>query len=60
MPRPGIFPILPTQGLNYYSLLDQLTGEQRTSPPNSGYALHAITPWPYFDAHWRYVDNIPP
>jgi hypothetical protein len=58
MPRPGIFPIPPTQGPAHFSLWDQLNGECRPAPPKSGYAPFAINAWPFFDADWRYVDGI--
>ncbi|KAA5543155.1 alginate export family protein [Roseiconus nitratireducens] len=57
MPRPGIFPILP-KGPGYYSACDLLTDTCRPGPPKSGYAPFAINAWPFFDADWRYVENI--
>ena len=42
MPRPGIFPLPPTQGRNYYSLYDCLTNHTRPAAPKSGYAPFAI------------------
>lgn len=60
MPRPGIFPIPPKEGPAYFSLWDQLTGETRQAPPKSGYAPFAINAWPFFDADWRYVENVSP
>lgn len=59
MPRPGIFPIPPTQGPGYFSLWDHLSGPCREAPPKSGYAPFAINAWPFFDADWRYVEGIP-
>lgn len=60
MPRPGIFPIPPTQGPAYFSAWDQLTGQCRQVPPKSGYAPFAINAWPFFDADWRFVESIDP
>jgi len=60
MPRPGIFPIPPAPGPGYFSLWDQLTGEMRQAPPKSGYAPFAINAWPFYDADWRYVEQINP
>lgn len=60
MARPGFFPIPPTQGPDYYSAWDEITGQCRNAMPKSGYAPFAINAWPFFDADWRYVDAIPP
>lgn len=60
MPRPGIFPIPPTQGPAHFSAWDQLTGQCRLAPPKSGYAPFAINAWPFFDADWRFVESIDP
>lgn len=59
MPRPGVFPIPPTQGPAFFSLADDWYGECREAPPKSGYAPFAINAWPFFDADWRFVDSIP-
>ena len=60
MPRPGIFPIPPTQGPAYFSAWDQFTGQCRQAPPKSGYAPFAINAWPFFDSDWRFVESIAP
>lgn len=60
MPRPGIFPIAPSQGPAYFSMWDHATGQLRPSPPKSGYAPIAINAWPFFDADWRYVEGVAP
>lgn len=59
MPRPGNFAIPPTQGPDYFSLWDAVTGEQRKAPPKSGYAPFAVNQWSFFDSDWRYVEGIP-
>jgi hypothetical protein len=59
-PRPGMFPIPPTDGPAYFSVWDLLTGEERQAPPRSGYAPFTINQWPFFDADWRFVEGINP
>ena len=60
MPRPGIFPVAPTQGPAHFSMWDALTGRCRPAPPKSGYAPFAINAWPLYDADWRFVEGIDP
>lgn len=59
MPRPGIFPI-PPSGPGYFSVFDQVRGQRRPAAPKSGYAPFAINAWPFFNADWRYVEEIAP
>lgn len=54
-PRPGYFPMLPT-GPGYYSLLDAIHGNYREAPPKSAHPRHFISPTPFFDADYRYID----
>jgi hypothetical protein len=60
LPRPGIFPVPPTQGPAHYSFQDWFCGSCREAPPKSGYAPFALNAWPFFDADWRYVEGIEP
>lgn len=56
--RPGNFPILPT-GPGYFSFWDFVAGDLRDKAPKSGYPAFALMPQPFFDADFRYVDQIP-
>lgn len=60
MPRPGIFPVPPANGPDYFTLWNHLRGEREQKRPKSGYAPFAINAWPFFDADWRYVDGLAP
>lgn len=55
-PRVGNFYIPPT-GCGYYSLRDLLLGNERENPPKFPYATSAITPFSFFDADFRYLDD---
>ena len=59
MPRPGNFSI-PPSGPGYYSAADWISGNQRQSPPPSGYPRFAMMPPSFFDADFRYVDDLDP
>jgi hypothetical protein len=60
MPRPGFFPVPPTQGDAYYSLWDSLVDQRRPASPKTGYSNVGLIQYPYFDSDWRYVDGIDP
>jgi hypothetical protein len=55
-PRPAFFFITPT-GPGYYSALDCLTGNERANAPKFPYSPIAITPFSFFDADFRYLDD---
>lgn len=57
-PRPGNFFILPS-GPGYYSLMDQVRGNRREGPQQSGYPAFAIMAPGFFDADFRYLDEKP-
>lgn len=57
MPRPGNFPF-PRQGCGYYTLCDQLRGICRDKPPQNGYPPFALMASPFYDADFRYVENL--
>ncbi|MGB7342665.1 MAG: alginate export family protein [Pirellulaceae bacterium] len=57
-PRPGNFPIPPT-GCGYYSLADQLQGNQRPKPQPSGYAPFALMAPSFYEANFTYLESVP-
>lgn len=59
MPRPGNFSI-PPGGPGFYSAADWICGNQRQSPPPTGYPRFALMPPSFFDADFRYVDALDP
>jgi len=60
MPRTGNFVVPPAPGPAYYSLWDAWTQDCRDKPPKSGYPAHALMPYSFFDADFRYVDALDP
>ncbi len=56
LPRLG-FGYIPPTGCGYYSLRDLLLGNERETPPKYPYAPTAITPFSFFDADFRYLDD---
>ncbi len=59
MPRPGNFAI-PPGGPGFYSAADWVRGNYHQSPPPTGYPRFAMMPPSFFDADFRYVDNLDP
>lgn len=56
-PPTGFYPVPPTKG-GYYSLLDQIRGNYRESPPKFGAGPRtALVPPSSFDFDYRYLDN---
>lgn len=55
-PRPGYFPLPPT-GPGFYSLADQIHGEERKGPPKYPYPRFSIIQPSMFDFDWRYLDD---
>jgi hypothetical protein len=55
-PRPGNF-YTPPSGLGYYSLLDLLKDNERQTAPKFPYGPISITPFSFFDADFRYLDD---
>ena len=54
MPRPGVS-IAPPSGAGYYSLWDQITGNERKAPPVAPYAPFGLLPTSSFDIDFRYL-----
>jgi hypothetical protein len=54
MPRPGVS-ITPPSGAGYYSLWDQITGNERKAPPVAPYAPFGLLPTSSFDIDFRYL-----
>jgi hypothetical protein len=54
--RVGWF-ILPPSGPGYYSLLDQLRGEYRESPPRFPMGAQGLNSNPYFNYDFRYLES---
>jgi len=54
MPRPGVS-ITPPLGAGYYSLWDQITGNERKTPPVAPYAPFGLLPTASFDIDFRYL-----
>lgn len=59
MPRPGNFWVFPTEP-GYYSLFDVWQGNWRQKPPRSGYPPFGMMPPSFFDADWRFVEEVHP
>ena len=55
-PRAGFF-YFPPSGPGYYSAWDCLAGNCRKSTPKYPYSPIAITPFSFFDADFRYLDD---
>jgi hypothetical protein len=55
-PRLGFYAILPT-GPGYYSFLDLLRGQELENPPKYPYGPISPTPFSFFDADFRYLDD---
>src|SRR5262249_35801646 len=55
-PRPGFFCIPPT-GPGYYSAWDLLQGNERENPPKFPYGPIGPTPFSFFNADFRYLDD---
>jgi hypothetical protein len=51
------FGYIPPTGCGYYSLRDLLQGNERQTTPKYPYAPTAITPFSFFDADFRYLDD---
>ena len=56
LPRTGPF-LVPLTGPGFYSVLDQLRGEERAAPPKSGNPRSSLIQQPFFDADWRYLKD---
>ena len=54
MPRPGVS-ITPPSGTGYYSLWDQIIGNERKAPPVAPYAPFGLLPTSSFDIDFRYL-----
>src|SRR5579871_1049920 len=55
-PRPAFF-LFPPSGPGYYSAWDCLTGNYRENAPKFPYSPISITPFSFFDADFRYLDD---
>lgn len=55
-PRPAFF-YIPPKGPGYYSAWDMLRGNERENPPKFPYTPISITPFSFFDADFRYLDD---
>src|SRR5262245_66546 len=55
-PRPGLFPIFPTDP-GYYSAADCLHGEYRQKPPPFPWGRTSLKPFPFYDVDFRYLDK---
>jgi hypothetical protein len=56
MPLLGAW-IIPPTGPGYYSLWDLVRGEERSNPPRFPYGPYSLTPFSFFDADFRYLDD---
>jgi hypothetical protein len=56
LPRAGYFTVSPT-GEGYYSLLDQITGNLRQSPPKHPHPRIGLCFNSFFDQDWSYLDK---
>ncbi|MDB5305829.1 MAG: alginate export family protein, partial [Gemmataceae bacterium] len=56
MPRPGYFVVPPT-GPGYYSLLDQIRGAERETPPKYPYPRVSPIFLPNYDVNWSYLKD---
>jgi hypothetical protein len=59
LPRPGNF-FPPPSGSGSYSLADHWRGRTRDAAPRSGYPASAIMAPSFFDADFRYLDQMAP
>jgi hypothetical protein len=50
--------IVPPRGRGYYTLWELLTGDRRDGPPRYPYPRFRIMPFSFFNADWRYLDNL--
>jgi hypothetical protein len=55
-PPPGVFLVPPT-GPGYYTLRDQLEGDEREGPPKYPYPRFCLMTTSFFDVDWRYLDR---
>lgn len=58
LPRIGWFSIAPA-GPGYYSFRDWLTGKYREAPPPVPFPPYASNPIAFFDADYRFLDDVP-
>jgi hypothetical protein len=56
-PGIGVFTFNQPKGPGYYSVLDQILGNYRESPPKYGYTRLANQPQPFYESDFRYLDN---
>jgi hypothetical protein len=55
-PRPAFF-YIPPKGPGYFSAWDFLTGKELENPPRFPYGPIGITPFSFFNADFRYLDD---